>query len=211
MPTLTEYLENPCASLSIPWWKQQRITLPEGMHILHGCDYCAQEWPGYQDEPYFRLIHRLQNLRPNIPEGVTLRTAAAEDYPVMAELINRSYSDLSVTVKQLADMAASPAYAPEMWLMALDQNGIPLACAIAACDPISREGSLEWIQAPPKHRRKGICRAMVMELLVRMAACADFVTVSGKAASAQAERFYRSCGFTGDDVWHILLPKEKSI
>lgn len=38
---------------------------------------------------------------------------------------------------------------------------------------------------------------------------ARFATVSGKVNDPSApQRLYRKCGFTGDDVWHILKKTE---
>lgn len=47
------------------------------------------------------------------------------------------------------------------------------------------------------------------ELLWRMKEKVDFVTVSGKSDNkTNPEGLYRSCGFTGNDLWHILKLKE---
>lgn len=39
----------------------------------------------------------------------------------------------------------------------------------------------------------------------------DFVTVSGKVDNdTKPEFLYRKCGFTGEDIWHILTKKRKN-
>ena len=42
MITLTEYLNNPCGTLSIPYWKDKNITIPPDMIILRNNDFRAE-------------------------------------------------------------------------------------------------------------------------------------------------------------------------
>ena len=56
MITLTEYLNNPCGTLSIPYWKAKNITIPLDMKILHDKDFCADILSDYTDEKYFRYF-----------------------------------------------------------------------------------------------------------------------------------------------------------
>ena len=54
-----------------------------------------------------------------------------------------------------------------------------------------------------QYRRRGVAKALICDVLRRMDA--DFATVSGDRENAsKPEELYRSCGFTGKDVWHIL-------
>ena len=42
-----------------------------------------------------------------------------------------------------------------------------------------------------------------------MQGIAEFATVSGKVNNpTNPESLYRKCGFTGNDIWHILTLKE---
>jgi GNAT superfamily N-acetyltransferase len=67
------------------------------------------------------------------------------------------------------------------------------------------EGILEWIQVSEGYRRRGLGSFLVKELLWRMQGKVKFATVSGQCDSPSCpERLYRSCGFTGQDVWHVL-------
>ena len=64
---------------------------------------------------------------------------------------------------------------------------------------------LEWIQVSQRHRGKGLGRYVVSELLRRLKSKAGFATVSGQCNNAtNPEMLYRKCGFSGNDVWHIL-------
>ena len=67
---------------------------------------------------------------------------------------------------------------------------------------------MEWIQILPDYRGKKLGKMIVNELLCRMKR-AEFATVSGKINNpTNPERLYRSCGFIGNDIWHILKLKE---
>lgn len=205
--TLQQYLADPCGTLSIPYWKGKTVAVPPHMGIVHHRDFDADAWTGYADEPYFRLQHDLTAIPP--AEGIfRCRTAVQDDLPLMAEIINRSYTDLSVTVPQLQGYRQTPAFAAELWIIAVDAAGAPVGCGIADLDSEAREGVLEWIQVLPQHRGRGGGTAIVSELLRRMQGRADFATVSGRVNNlTNPEGLYRRCGFTGNDVWHILTAK----
>ena len=67
MITLTEYLNNPCGTLSIPYWKAKNIVIPPDMKILHDNDFNTEILSDYIDEKYFRLYHNLKE----IPKVIT--------------------------------------------------------------------------------------------------------------------------------------------
>lgn len=140
--TLQAYLKDPCGTLSIPYWKNKTVTVPPFMRIVHQRDYDAAALSAYADEPYFRLLH---DLREVAPAAFACRTAEEADLPLLAEIINRSYTDLSVTVEQLRGYRATAAFAADLWVIALDELGAPVGCGIADIDPEAREGVLEWI------------------------------------------------------------------
>ena len=62
MITLDEYLNNPCGTLSIPYWKAKNITIPPEMKILYDQDFSADILSDYTDEKYFRLHHNLKDI-----------------------------------------------------------------------------------------------------------------------------------------------------
>lgn len=206
MLTLDAYLEDPCRRCSIPYWKFRQITLPDTMAIVHDEDFHADQFTGWTDTPYFRLLHPLDSVSEAAPAEIRLRTATAADIPAIAEIINRSYTDLSVTEEQVRGFTAAPVYRPELWVLAVSPStGEVVGCAIGELDRDSGEGSLEWVQVLPHWRRQGVGRMMVTELLQRMKGTARFATVSGKCRSMDSpELLYRACGFAGSDMWHIL-------
>ncbi len=67
---------------------------------------------------------------------------------------------------------------------------------------------MEWVQVSKNSRRQGLGSYVVLELLWRMRNKMKFVTVSGRCDNpANPESLYRRCGFSGDDVWHVLRRK----
>ena len=206
---LADYLRDPCGTLSIPYWKSKAIVMPSNLRIVHQRDYDAAFFEQYMDEPYFRLRHDLRNVGADGSGAFVCRTATEADLPLMADIINRSYTDLSVTEVQLQGYRKTPAFAADLWIIAYDaQTRACVGCGIADFNPEAREGVLEWIQVLPEHRGRRVGQFIVNELLQRLAGCADFATVSGRVNnSTMPEMLYRKCGFTGDDVWHILMKK----
>lgn len=59
MVSLQDYLADPCGTLSIPYWKAKRISVPPGMDIVHHSRFCPQMAQGRSHSSFFRLIHRL--------------------------------------------------------------------------------------------------------------------------------------------------------
>lgn len=199
-----EYLICPCNVSSIPYWKAKSITVPDGMSIVHQDNFNKIEYQNYIDEPYFRLIHNLQNLSIQaLPQGYSLYKATLRDF---AEHINSCYSKIGVTESDLRDYTARPVYDSALWLAVKDnQTNEVVATGIAELDTEIGEGVLEWIQVSKQHRGCGLGKYVVLELLWRMKDKAKFSTVSGQCNNpSNPERLYRKCGFTGSDVWHVL-------
>lgn len=197
-----EYLANPCGCASIPYWKTKTVCMPENMRIVHDAVYNPLMYEAYSDEPYFRLLHPMKALCvPVLPQGYSCGTAAPREF---AEHINRCYGGLCVSEEALRGYAARSVYDERLWLAVRDERtGRLAATGIAEMDRELGEGILEWIQVSEDCRRRGLGRYLVSELLWRLRGRAQFVTVSGRCGNPnQPERLYRSCGFTGKDVWH---------
>lgn len=204
MLTKEQYLADPCKAASIPYWKVKSITVTDGMMILHQDEYEDAEYQQYIDEPYFRLSHDLNGLaEPVLPQGYSLCTATLSEY---AAHINSCYDGIGITEAELQSYTTRPVYDAALWLAVKDdQAGNIVATGIAELDREIGEGVLEWIQVSQVHRGKGLGRYIVSELLWRMKGKAQFATVSGQCNNAaNPEKLYRRCGFTGNDVWHIL-------
>lgn len=205
--SLTEYRRDPCRISSLPYWKSVRTAVPDHMKIVHDTEYDAEKFRAYADEWYFRLYHDLRNIaRPKLPEGYALVHADAASF---AAHINACYPGCALSAEELARYQEHPVYSADLWIAVADRKtGAIVASGIAEMDRNVREGALEWIQVSPAYRRKGLGSFMVKELLWRMRQYVDFATVSGKADDpGNPEALYRSCGFTGQDIWHILTRK----
>lgn len=204
MITMEAYRKDPCGSLSIPLWKWRSMIVPEGIRIVHDRDYVPR--PGFSGERYFRIRHDLKSIPERNNGNFRMFTAKTDDLPAIAEVINRSYTDLKVSEEYLVSLKKTPVYEGRLWLLAVHrESGRIAGCAIGDLDREVREGILEWVQVLPEYRRQGVGTLLVTELLRRMEGAADFATVSGQCGNeTKPERLYRSCGFTGSDVWHIL-------
>ena len=207
MDLLAAYKANPCGVLSIPYWKNKSIEIPQNMRIVHEKDFSKSEYREYKDEPYFRLFHPLEEIQTVECDDIVIITAKQEDIPRLVDVINQSYTDLSVTYEQLIGYTQTEVYHPELWIMAVNKaDSSVVGCGIADVDRELKEGILEWIQVIPAYRGKKIGQLIVNELLKRMSGIADFATVSGKVNNQTSpEMLYRKCGFVGDDVWHVLM------
>ena len=204
MLTKEQYLADPCKAASIPYWKAKSITIPDSMIILHQDEYDCAENQYFIDEPYFRLIHNLKGLaEPVLPQGYSLCTATLSEY---AAHINSCYDGIGITAEELRSYTLRTVYDASLWLTVKDdQTGTIVATGIADMDREIGEGILEWIQVSKSHRGNGLGSYIVSELLWRMKDKADFATVSGQCNNAtNPEILYRMCGFSGNDVWHIL-------
>lgn len=199
-----EYLICPCKAASIPYWKAKSIVIPDGMCIVHRDNFNQMEHQHFIDEPYFRLMHNLQNLAIQVlPQGYSLYNASLKDF---AQHINGCYSKIGVTESDLQNYTTRPVYDSALWLAVKDdQTNEVVATGIAELDKEIGEGILEWIQVSEPYRGCGFGKYVVSELLWRMKGKAKFATVSGQCNnSTNPEAVYRKCGFTGFDVWHVL-------
>ncbi|MBQ3602496.1 MAG: GNAT family N-acetyltransferase [Clostridia bacterium] len=207
--TLNEYLNNPCGTLSIPYWKAKSITIPPVMKILHDRDFREDILTNYTDEKYFRLYHNLKEIPPITTNDFEVKTAKQKDIKKIVQIINDSYTDISVNTELIKSYTKTPVYSENLWIMVKEKaTGNFVGCGLADYDTKAKELILEWIQVLPECRGKKIGQLIVTELLFRMKGVADFATVSGKVDnSTNPEALYRKCGFVGNDVWHILHKK----
>lgn len=208
MLALQSYLNDPCGTASLPYWKQKGIVVPDNMRIVHGRDLSGDTFRGYSDEPYFRLYHDLKGVRPTTTDGVEI-VPAASSIDEFVRLINASYEDLRVTAEQMESYQRTPVFCPDLWLLLKEkETGSILGGGIADYDREIGELILEWIQVLPAYRRHGYGQLIVNCLLAKMQGAAKFATVSGKVDNpTNPEGLYRRCGFTGNDIWHVLTKR----
>ncbi len=206
-----EYLKNPCALLSIPYWKEQSLTLPDNMKILNDKEYKDFYKEEYHEKLFFRLIHKLETInRVNLNDNYTIETininTQLED---VVEVINSCYTDIGVNLSEVKEWTNRVVFDNNLWVYIKEiQSNKIAALGIAELDKELKEGVLEWIQVLPNYQGKGLGQAIVNELLNRMREKSSFATVSGEVDNqTNPEALYRKCGFTGNDVWHIMTKK----
>lgn len=198
-----KYLNNPCGMLSIPYWKDKITTIPTSLDIVHQNEFHSQ----YKDyQRYFRLIHHLDIIDCITPQVHPL--VISDD---LVSLMNICFKDenIELSLRDLYDMQKHSTYRKDLWI-GIEADDKLIACAIAEYDLECREGSIEWICVLPEYQRRGYGRNLLCVLLHKFKELgADFVTVSGRLDNAsQPEKLYRSCGFTGSDIWYICKKEE---
>ena len=208
--TVQEYLKNPCGLLSIPYWKAQKITIPENMIIVHDKDFLVDILQEYTDTEYFRLKHNLKFIDKTVLRPEFYLTSIQEtQFSLLVDLINSSYTHLGIKIDidQIKEWTNSEVYVPDLWT-AIFKEDIMIGAIIIDYDKVTKEAIIEWMQVLPEYRRLGIASALINNSLECLRDIADFVTVSGMMNNkTNPEILYRKCGFTGDDIWHILIKK----
>lgn len=206
-----EYLTNPCGVLAIPYWKEKNLTLPDNMKVVNDKEFLQSYKEKYDEKLFFRLIHNLEIINPiNLSDNYTIGTidinTQLED---VVNTINSCYTHIGVTLDKVKEWTKSIVFDYSLWvyIKEIQANRI-VALGIAEIDKEIKEGALEWIQVLPDYHGKGLGQVIVNEILNRMKGKANFVTVSGEVDnSTNPEALYRKCGFTGDDIWHIMTKK----
>ena len=206
MGPIESYKANPCKMLSIPYWKAKSISVLPDMKIVHDSEYDGRIFERCHDTKYFRLIHTLSDIPELTAPGISLETIPPHQTDELAEMINRCYthSQICVSGEYVKGLTETPVYCPELWIGAVF-NGNLIGSVLCDYDAETGEGIIEWLQVLPKYRGRGIASALVCKGLKIMSGFADFATVSGECENVtNPEGVYRKCGFTGNDVWHIL-------
>jgi GNAT superfamily N-acetyltransferase len=204
--TKEEYLVNPCAKLSIPYWKYLLFKKPQNIDIFHKNDY-SQDDLYIHVEKYFRLIHYLE--KPLKPHQSIFDIKIAQDMKDLILQINHSYSNerIIVNIEDVERWINHPTYDQSLWIKVI-VDGHMIASGIAEYDENTKEGIIEWVQVLPEYRRQGYGRMIVEELLYRLSKKADFVTVSGRLNNnTNPKRLYESCGFEGSNIWCVCYKK----
>jgi hypothetical protein len=207
--TIEEYKRDPCGSLSIPYWKNKIISVPDSIKIIHDSDFDSSLLADYSDTRYFRLKHDLRDIPKCSIGEYRLETVQPDSFGELAKMINASYthSQIVVSEEDVKGWADSSVYRPELWIGAYDGNRL-IGSIISEYDSEVGEGVIEWMQVLPEYRGKGIASALICKSLEIMSGFAEFTTVSGECDNpTNPEKSYRRCGFSGSDVWHILTSK----
>lgn len=204
---LRDYLCDPCAASSLPFWKIEQMQLPARISVYREDQFNEASCAG-TDTPYFRMIHTLKSIpEPVLPAEYELTSANADE---LASHIQACYDSEGVTGAELHAYTQRPVYDAELWVAVRERKtGRIAASGIGELDGRIGEGVLEWIQTSPVHRRKSLGKFVVCELLRRLSKKADFVTVSGRMNNPhEPYALYRACGFSHPVIWHVVRQVE---
>lgn len=202
-----DYLRNPCGASSLPFWKTEQMELPSNLSVYREDQFNEAFCAGI-DTPYFKMIHSLQSIpQLSLPEEYEMTSADTEE---LASHIQACYESEGVTCAKLEAYRQRPVYDAALWIAIRERkSGQIAASGIGERDTRIGEGILEWIQVSPDHRRRGLGRFVVCELLYRLSKKADFVTVSGQMNSPHNPyALYRACGFAQPLIWHVVRHAE---
>ena len=199
--SLSEYLKSPCSRSSIPYWKQKYIVIPDDMTIIHDRSFISDNFADYIDETYFRLYHDLKEITYIIADDIELVTVTSDLLNVFVDIINASYTDLSVTKEQLESYRKTPVYNPDLWILLKDGvSGEYIGSGIADYDSETGELIIEWVQVLPSYRRHGYGAFIVNYLLNKMKGTAKFVRFRARLIALHTLRHY-----TGNAVLRVMI------
>ena len=207
-----------CENRIMVYWTRNRQHLPDfgkqsgdlKLALIHQDYLSTFPSTGFAvHRPYFRLIHKPSEVDGKVilSSGFRFEEVKAEqDAEKVSQLIGQCYPDMDVTAETVIEWMKHPTYDPSLWVWVIDNKSkTPAGLGIAEFDGNILEGSLEWIQVLSDYRGKRIGKSIVQELLSRLKGRAKFTTVSGEVDNiTKPEALYRSCGFTGGDIWWMF-------
>ena len=197
------YLQNPCGTLSIPYWKNKTIQLSNSIKIFHKNKFDESKYKENEFQRFFRIKHNLLKIQ----KTQKCQTILTKDIEELINMINISYQNkqISINIDDVNEWMKHPVFNKSLWVC-IKENSKMIASGIAEYDFEIKEGILEWIQVLPEFQHKGYGKRIVYELLYRLKELGSAsVAVSGTLDNkSNPERLYRSCGFSGDDIWYII-------
>lgn len=173
----------------------------DALPVFERCEFSHRE-------AYFRLIHKGKPPAHQCPAGFVYQDVSPQaEAAAVASFIRSCYKNIMVDETEVRGWLSHPVYDPGLWVWVADAaTGERAALGIAEWDQQVEEASLEWIQVLPAFQGKGFGKAVAAELLRRTSGIAAFTTVSGKSGDEhRAEGLYRRCGFSGSDIWWLLI------
>jgi ribosomal protein S18 acetylase RimI-like enzyme len=139
---------------------------------------------------------------PQPPAGYKIRAMRDKDDIINRVKVQRAaFGGKSITNEtNYAAVMQTPDYRHDLDIIAQSDNGDFVAFCLAWYDPQNKFGLLEPIGTDPAHRKKGLCRAVVIEALNRLQAIgAKYAQVGHDPDNPAAQHAYESSGFRETD------------
>ncbi|MDY0277908.1 MAG: GNAT family N-acetyltransferase [Acholeplasma sp.] len=162
--TKEEYLVNPCAKLSIPYWKYLLFNQPPNIDVFHESYYREDDIYNHV-EKYFRLIHYLE--KPLKHHQSISDINITQDMKDLILQINRSYINerIAVSKDDIDCWINHPTYDKSLWVKVVVDSCM-IASGIVEYDENTKEGVIEWVQVSPEYQRQGYGIIIVEEIEV---------------------------------------------
>lgn len=165
---------------------------------------------GFRYSGEFAEVNMLRALSGPLPESVAppgyqIRAlSGAEEAPARAAAHREvwlPWTDGDITDDQYVAFMQLPAYQRDLDIVAVAPDGSIAAFANGWNDPLNRIGELGGVGVLPAHRRRGLMRALLLEVLRRMQAQRmERACVSTGVTNIPAIRLYSAVGFESRNV-----------
>ena len=165
---------------------------------------------GFRYSGEFAEVNMLRALSGPLPEpvappGYQIRAlSGTEEAPARAAAHREvwlPWTDGDISDEQYAAFMQLPAYQRELDIVAVAPDGAIAAFANGWADPLNRIGELGGVGVVPAHRRRGLMRTLLLEVLRRMQAQGmERACVSTGVTNIPAIRLYSAVGFESRNV-----------
>lgn len=222
-----KYQQDPTHTLPIPYWKHKQTSVREDMVIVSDEKFNEVLYREFIDTKYYRLEHDLLNLKlGKIGSHYSFSTYKTNDTFNIYNLIKECYKEDELQFEKIERLVKDETfnnllcvflycdkyYMIEKNIVNINKIGPrkekklkPIGMIMANFDEETKEASIEYLCIIEKYRKKGLGKLLIQEILLRISNIAEFATVTYPIESEyNLDNLFRSCGFTGDAVWHVL-------
>lgn len=178
----------------LPYWVEYREDDEERRAML-----AEQGFELDEDYCHIRLRHELaQSLpEPNLPAGFHIRSLAGEgEVNAYVALHRAAFESESMTREWRARTLRTPQYQSALDLVVVAEDGELAGFCVGWFDQAHRVGQVEPLGVHPRYHRRGLGRALLLELLRRFKAHgARYAIVEPISSDPPAVRTYEAVGF----------------
>ena len=178
----------------LPYWVEFRDDDHERRQIAEAHGFLLDE----HDRSLF-LQHSLADLSsaPTLPDGFLLRPLAGEqETAAYVELHRTAFESTSITAEWRARTMRMPRYQPDLDLVVSAPDGELAGFCVGWFEPARRVAQIEPIGVHPRFQRRGLGRALLLEMLLRFKAYgASSAIIEPYVDNAPIQRVCESVGF----------------